>query len=187
MGSLTTAEGRRAARLTRVTGTGDDNGTVEDDDTTQSRIAFNIREERRVLDRLRAAQPPPVTLDSLDFPETGGSTLMGDGGHAYYNEPLVRLASTTEAGNDDDSAIDGGTTQGTVEGSHTLTTTAETMGGVTGIPRRPMMCINHERCRRASRTQRDPVFCCDECEESNGYEHEDHCRLTTITESQREW
>ena len=118
-----TAEGRRSARLTSVTRTGDDNGTVDGDGTTQSRIAFNIREERRVLDRLRTALPPPVTLDSLDFPETGGSTLMGDGWEAYYNEPLVRLANTTEVGNDDDSTVDGGTTQGTVEGPLTLEAT----------------------------------------------------------------
>ena len=105
MESLMTAEGRRSARLARMTGTGDDNGTVEDDDMTQSRIAFNIREERRVLDRLRAAQPSPVTMDSLDFPETGGSTLMGDGWHAYYNAPAA-LASTVEADNADDSATE---------------------------------------------------------------------------------
>ena len=61
MGSSMTAEGRRSARLTSVTRTGDDNGTVDADGATQSRIAFNIREERRVLDRLRAALPPPVT------------------------------------------------------------------------------------------------------------------------------
>ena len=118
--------------------------------TTQSRIAFNIREERRVLDRLRAALPPPVTLDALDFPETGGSTLMGDGWEAYYNEPPVRLASTTEAGNDNDSTAVGGTTQGTVEGPLTL----DGRGGgrreeSTAIPTSPRMCINHERCGRA--------------------------------------
>ena len=111
MGSLMTAEGQCSARLTSVTRTGDDNGTVDGDGTTQSRIAFNIREERRVLDRLRTAPPPPVTRGSLDFPETGGSTLMGAGWEAYYNEPAVRLANTTEVGNDDDNTVGGGTTQ----------------------------------------------------------------------------
>ena len=108
LGLVQTEEGRRSARLASSSATGD--GTVDDDDETQSRITFNIREERRVLDRLQAALPPPVTLDSLDFPETGGSALMGDGWEAYYNEPPVRLASTTETGNDDDdSAVGGGT------------------------------------------------------------------------------
>ena len=111
VGSLMAAEGRRSARLTSVTRTGDDNDTVDGDGTSQSRIAFNIREERRVLNRLRTALPPPVTLGSLDFPETGGSTLMGAGWEAYYNEPAVRLANTTEVGNDDDNTVGGGTTQ----------------------------------------------------------------------------
>ena len=134
MGSVVTAEGRRSARLTSLAGAGDDNDTADDDGATQSRIAFNIREERRVLDRLQAALPPPVTLDSLDFPETGGSTLMGGGWGAYYNEPPVRLASTTETGNDDDSTIDGGTPQGTDEGALTLAAATEAAGGVTGNP-----------------------------------------------------
>ena len=96
---METAEGRRSARLASLAATGDGNDTVDDDGATQSRIAFNIiREERRVLDRLQAALPPPVALDSLDFPETGGLTLMGDGWEAYYNELPVRLTSTTEAG-----------------------------------------------------------------------------------------
>ena len=50
---------------------------------------------------------------------------MGDGWEAYYNEPLVRSASTTEAGNDNDSTAVGGTTQGTVEGPPTLTAATE--------------------------------------------------------------
>jgi hypothetical protein len=136
LGSLATAEGRRSARLTSATGTGDDYGTVGEDGTSHSRIAFSIIEERRVLDRLRAVLPPPVTIDSNDSPETGGSVLMGEGCEAYYNEPLVRIASTTVTVNDGDGAI-GGTTQGTVEGPLTLTAAAEAMGGATGIPDMP--------------------------------------------------
>ena len=78
LGLVQTEEGRRSARLASSAATGDDD-TVDDDGETQSRIAFNIREERRVLDRLQAALPPPVRLGDTDFPETGGSTLMGGG------------------------------------------------------------------------------------------------------------
>ena len=87
LGSVETAEGRRSARLTNLAVTGDGNGTVDDDGATQSRIAFNIREERRVLDRLQAALPPPVTLDYLDFPETGGSILS-------FRKPPIRGSVT---------------------------------------------------------------------------------------------
>ena len=164
MGSLMTAEGRRSARSTSATRTGDDIDAVEDDGAAQSRIEFNIREERRVLDRLRAALAPLATLDSLDFPETCGSTLMGGGWEAYYNEPPVRLASTTEAGNDNDSTAVGGTMQGTVDGPLTLAAATESAGEVTTIPN-PRMCINQERCGRThsySSTMDITAYCCDE-------------------------
>ena len=168
-----------------MTETGDDDGTVDGGGTTQPRTASNIRAERRVLDRLRAALPPPVTIDSLDFPETGGSTLMGEGWEAYYNEPLVQLASTTETGNDDDSATDGGTTQGTIGGPLTLTAAAEATGGATGIPDMPRMCANHERGGHAQAITMcaNPAYCCDECAYTNGQEHAEHCYADQITES----
>jgi len=119
MGTVsTTTDGRRSARLTSTTETGDDGGTVVGGGTTQPRTAANIRAERMVLDRLEREARPSLAeaLDSFDeFPETGGSTGTG---WETYNEPRsARLASTTETGDDDDTAIDGGTTQGTVEGS----------------------------------------------------------------------
>ena len=134
LGSVQTEEGRRSARLTSSSATGGD--PVDDDDETQSIIARNLREERRVVDRLRAALPPPARLGDTDFPETGGSTLMGDGWEACYNEPLAQFASTTVTVNDGDGAI-GGTTQGTVEGPPTLTEVTEAMRGATGtdVPR----------------------------------------------------
>ena len=134
LGSVQTEEGPRSARLASSSAT--DGGTVDDDDETQSIIARNLREERMVVERLRAALPPPAKLGDTDFPETGGSALMGDGWVAYYNEPLARFASTTVTVNDGDGAI-GGTTQGTVEGPPTLTEVTEAMRGATGtdVPR----------------------------------------------------
>jgi hypothetical protein len=79
LGSMQTAEGRRSARLTSLAATDGTDDTADDDGETRARIAFNIREEHRVLDRLQAALPPPVRLGDTDFPETGGSTLMGGG------------------------------------------------------------------------------------------------------------
>ena len=121
LGLVQAEEGRRSSRLASSSATGD--GTVDDDDETQSRIAHNIREERRVLGRLRAALLPPVRLGDIDFPETGGSTLMGDGWEEYCNGPPVRLASTTEAGNDNGSTAVGGTMQDTVDDHPPLTST----------------------------------------------------------------
>ena len=165
-----------------MTGTGDDNGTVDGGGTAQSKIAFNIREERRVLDRRRAALPPPVTLGSLDFPETGGSTLMGDGWEAYYNKPLVRLATTTETSNDDESTVDGGTTQGTVEGPLTLEATVGLTDGHDGaapltVPSPPALCRNIDRCHQTARSQTDGFqYCCERCFQTNATEHSEDCR-----------
>ena len=94
------------------------------------------------------------------------------------------MASTTETGNDDDSAIDGGTTQGTVEGPLTLAAATEATGGVTGIPDMPRMCVNHERCGRADASTMcvNPAYCCDACAYTNGQEHAEHCCATQITE-----
>ena len=163
---------------------------MDDDDETQSRIAHNIREERRVLGRLRAALLPPVRLGDIDFPETGGSTLMGDGWEEYCNGPPVRSASTTEAGNDNDSTAVGGTMQDTVEGppdfdsnrpaaevARLSAVTAEAAGIVAEIPN-PRMCINHEHCGRAhsySVTMDLTAYCCDECARTNGYIHTEDC------------
>ena len=149
---------------------------MDDDDGAQSRIAFNIHEDRRVLDRLREALPPPVTLGDIDFPETGGSTLMGDGWEEYCNGPPVRSASTTEAGNDNDSTAVDGTMQGTVEGPPQAAA-AEVAGVVAEIPN-PRMCINHGHCGRAhsySVTMNLTAYCCDECALTRGYIHTEDC------------
>ena len=175
LGSMQTAEGRRSARLTSLAATDGADGTADDNGETRARIAFNIREERRVLDRLQAALPPPVRLGDTDFPETGGSTLMGGGWEVYCNGPPARSASTTEAGDDTDSTAAGGTVQGTVGGPPTLTAAAEAM---------PRMCVNHGRC---GHMQALPMcvyagYCCGECAHTDGREHTEHCHAGQITE-----
>ena len=108
---------------------------------------------------------------------------MGDGWEAYYNEPPVRLASTTEAGNDNDIKAVGGTMQGTVEGPLTLAAATEAAGEVATVPN-PRMCINHKRCGRAhsySSTMDITAYCCDECAHTNGQEHAEHCCATQVT------
>ena len=92
------------------------------------------------------------------------------------------MTSTTETSDDDGTVVDGGTTQGTVEGPPTWAVATDATGGVTGIPGRPMMCINHERCGRASRKQKNyPAYCCDECAHTAGHEHAEHCGVTRRT------
>ena len=50
--------------------------------------------------------------------------------------------------------------------------------GETSVPDRPTMCINHGRCGRASRTQKNyHAYCCDECAVTAGFEHEEHCGI----------
>ena len=182
LGLVQTEEGRRSARLASSSATGD--GTVGDDDETQARIVHNLREERKVVGRLRAELPPPVGLGDIDFSETGGSTLEGDGWGAYFNGPLVRSASTTATVNDGDGAI-GGTTQGTVEGPPALTAVAEAMRGATGTDG-PRMCVDHVRC---GHTQALPMCvypgccCCGECAHTNGREHIEHCYAAQVTEA----
>ena len=47
------------------------------------------------------------------------------------------------------------------------------------------MCINHARCGRASRTQKNyPAFCCDVCAISGGTEHADTCGYRPAPETE---
>ena len=106
--------------------------------------------------------------------EAGGT--MGTVWTTTDGRRSARLTSTTETGDDDGTVVDGGTTQGTVEGPPTWAVATDATGGVTGIPGRSLMCINHERCGHASRTQKNyPAYCCDECAVTAGSEHAEHC------------
>ena len=88
----------------------------------------------------------------------------------------ARLTSTMEMGDDDGTVVDGGTTQGMVGGPPTWAAATDATVEVTGIPGRLMLCINHARCGRASRTQKNyPAYCCDECAITAGSEHAEHC------------
>ena len=55
----------------------------------------------------------------------------------------------------------------------------------TGIPGRPLMCINHARCGRASRTRKNyPAYCCDECAITAGFEHAESFGYRTALETE---
>ena len=185
LGSVQTDEGRRSARLTSSSATGGD--TVNDDDETQSIILRNLRDERMVVERLRAALPPPARLSDNDFPETGGSTLPGDEREVDYNEPLARFASTTETVNDGGGAI-GGTTQGTVEGALTLEATVGLADGHGGaapltVPNLPALCPNSDRCHQAANLADGLEHCCERCFRTNATEHSEDCRWWHTTSS----
>ena len=105
LGTVLTAAGRRSARLTSSSATG--GGIVNDDAETQAIVLRNLQEERTVVERLRAALPPPAGLGDIDFPETGGSALPGAEREVDYTEPLVRFETATETANDDSGAIGG--------------------------------------------------------------------------------
>ena len=94
----------------------------------------------------------------------------------------ARLTSTTETGDDDDTAVDGGTTQGTVEGPLTLEATVGLADGHDGaapltVPGRPALCRNIDRCRQEARSQIDGFqYCYDRCFQTHAAEHSEHCR-----------
>ena len=91
----------------------------------------------------------------------------------------ARLTSTTETG-DDDGAAPGGAV---ADATDRLTDSMATGGGETGIPGRPMMCIDHARCGLASWTQKNnPAYCCDACAITAGFEHTENCGYRTALE-----
>ena len=97
----------------------------------------------------------------------------------------ARLTSTTETGDDDDTVVDGGTAQCTVEGPLTWAAATGATGEETGISGRPMMCINHASRGRASFTQKNyPTYCCDVCAISGGTEHTDNCGYRPAPEAE---
>ena len=79
MGTLTTTDGRRSARLASTMTTSDGDGTVVGGGTTQTRTAANVCAELMVPDRLvRAAQP---SLLSLVDPEVPGPPKLRGNAH----------------------------------------------------------------------------------------------------------
>ena len=93
----------------------------------------------------------------------------------------ARLTSTTMTGDDDDAAS--GKT--VVDATDGITDNMATGVGETSIPGRPMMCTNHARCGRASRTQKNyPAYCCDEYASTAGFEHAEHCGYQTALETE---
>ena len=93
----------------------------------------------------------------------------------------ARLTSTTKTG-DEEGTASGGAAADATDG---LTDSMATGGGETGVPGRPMMCINHARCNRASITQKNyPAFCCNVCAISGGTEHTENCGYRPAPEAE---
>ena len=175
LGTVLTAAGRRSGRLTSSTATG--GGIANDDAETQAIVLHNLQVERTVVERLRAALPPPARLGD-DFPETGGEALPGAEVEVDYIEPLARFDTTTETVNDDSGAV-GGTTQGTVEGAPTLEVLGSTAGH-DGAPRTelnlPALCPNSDRCHQVANLAGGLEHCCERCFRTNAVEHSGDCR-----------
>ena len=121
LGTVQTAEGRRSGRLSSLAATG--GGMDAEDAETQAIVLNSLRVERKVVEHLRAALPPP-TLD--DFPETGGEALPGAEYEVDYVEPLAQSDATTAMINEDSGEV--GVMQGTVEGAPTLDVLGLTAG-----------------------------------------------------------
>ena len=88
----------------------------------------------------------------------------------------ARLTSSTETGGDNDTATDGGTTQGTVEGL--LTLAADRLDGAAPLtlPGRPTLCGDVDRCGQTQRFQSGGFgHCCGRCFEAYAEEHSEHC------------
>ena len=177
LGTVLTAAGRRSARLTSSSATG--GGTANDGAETQAITLHNLQEERMVVERLRAALPPPVRLSDIDFPETGGSALPGAEREVDYNEPLVQFAITTETV-DDDSGASGGTTQGAVEGAPTLEVLGLAAGNEGAASHTelnlPALCPNSDRCHQVANLAGGLEHCCERCFRTNAVEHSGDCR-----------
>ena len=180
LGTVSTAAGRRSARLTSSAATG--GGIASEDAETQAIVSHSLQAEQQVIEQLRAELPLP-TLDD-DFPETGGEALPGAEYEVDYVEPPAQFDTTT-----------GGTVQDTVEGPPAfdfhrpasevarLLEAAHEAAGIAGQVDNSRSCINHEHCGRAhshSVTMNLDAYCCDECAHTNGRIHADDCSAVQV-------
>ena len=145
-----------------------------EDAETQAIVLHNLQVERTVVERLRAALPPPTLGD--DSPETGGEALPGAEYEVDYVEPLAQFDATTVTINDDSGVV--GDTQGTVEGAPT-----EVLGSTAahdGAPRTelipPALCPNSDRCHQVANLASGLEHCCERCFRTNAVEHSGDCR-----------
>ena len=146
-----------------------------EDAEPQAIVLHNLQVERTVVERLRAALPPPTLGD--DFPETGGEALPGAEYEVDYVEP-AQFDATTETINDDSGAVDD--TQGTVEGAPTLEVLGSTAGHDGAASHTelnlPTLCPNSDRCYQVSNLAGGLEHCCERCFRTNAVEHSGDCR-----------
>jgi hypothetical protein len=177
LGTVMTSAGRRSSRLASSPATG--GGIADEDPETRAIIVRSLQAERAVVERLRAAMPPPDD----DWSESGGDVLPGATYEADYVEPPVPSDDTTAVINDDSGVID--ITQGTAEGVPTHEAPRSTDDDAPRtMPDSLTMCANHYRCGRTqAATVFNPGFCCDECECTHGREHAENCCADQTTDS----
>ena len=177
LGTVMTSAGRRSSRLASSSATG--GGIAAEDPETQAIILRSLQAERMVVERLRAALPPPDD----DWSESGGDVLPGAAYEVDYVEPPVQSDDMTAATNDDSGVV--GVTQGAAEGAPTHEALRSTDDDAPRtMPGLLTMCANHERCGRTqAATVFNPGYCCDECECTNGQEHAENCCADQTTDS----
>ena len=135
----------------------------------------------------RLQRPKRITLFSsrlLTAPSASDDQTSGTLGTTWTTTDgrrSARLTSTMTMG-DDDADVSG---EAVIDATDGITDSMTTGVGETSIPGRPMMCINHARCGRASRTQKNyPAYCCDECASTAGFEHAEQCGYRTALETE---
>ena len=178
LGTVTTPAGRRSSRLASTAATG--GGIAAEDPETQAIILSSLQAERTVVERLRAALPPP----NDDWSESGGDVEPGAEYEVDYVEPPDQSDDTTAAIDDDSGVV--GVTQGAAEGAPTHEALRLTDDDAPRtMPGLLTMCANHERCGRTQAVTMcvNPAYCCDDCAYTNGKEHAEHCYADQTTDS----
>ena len=160
LGTVTTPAGRRSSRLASTAATG--GGIAAEDPETQAIILSSLQAERTVVERLRAALPPP----NDDWSESGGDVEPGAEYEVDYVEPPAESDDTWVRIVDDSGVVR--VMQGAAEGRPTevLGLTAEHDDAPRTMPGQPTECVDHERCGHALRLQHwgPPVtWVCDVC------------------------
>ena len=112
----------------------------------------------------RLQRPKRIALFSLRLltaPSASDNQMSGTLGTMWTatdGRRSARLTNTMTTCDNDDAASG----EAVADATEGLTDSMANGVDETGIPGRPLMCINHARCGRASRTQKNYLaFCCD--------------------------
>ena len=173
LGMVTTPAGRRSSRLASTAATG--GGIAAEDPETQAIILSCLQAERTVVERLRAALPPP----NDDWSESGGDVEPGAEYEVDYVEPPAASDDTWVRIVDDSGVVRVMRSDEIDDGARR--SSARLMAATGPLT----MCANHERCgRKLTATVFNPGYCCDECECTHGREHAEDCCVDQTTDPQ---